>query len=245
MRNSIKRIALLALIVVTSFQLKAQFHFGLNAMATFPVSHWADEGAANFGTNPYYGNASTIGAGFGFRFQYDLSWRYNGILTPFVDINGLWNQKNKETKELYDEYSCTLAQYVNAPIMAGAMYRYFFDYTKPFWGVFAEGALGVDLLYITPEGWESHLQKYDISPAFAIRIGGGLCVTPRFNIGVHYAFYGNHKINITESTEGVEFPKEIELRIPEKLKENAVVVKFTYIIKGTKLKQLPIRNSPL
>ncbi len=254
MMKSVKRLALLALMIVASFQLKAQFHFGLNAIGTFPVSHWAEEGAANFGTNPYKGNANIVGAGIGLRFQYDFSWRYNGIVSPFVDIDGLWNPKNKETKAIYDQYSCTLAHYINAPIMAGAMYRYFLNYQKPIIGFFVEGAIGADLLYVTPEGWEGQTQKYEISPALAVRIGAGICLTPQLNIGVHYAFFGNHSINVAGAKEGfdevgnsqgVEFPMEIELRMPDKLKESAIMVKLTYIIKGNKLKQLPLRNSPL
>lgn len=242
MMKSVKRLALLALMIVASFQMKAQFHFGINAMGTMPLSHMAEKGAVNFGVNPYKGNA-TFGAGIGFRFQYDFSWRYNGIVSPFVDIDGMWNPKNKETKQIYDEYSCTLAHYVNFPVMAGATYRYFFNYQRPIIGFFVEGALGADFLYVTQEGWKDNPQTYKLSPAFAIRIGGGICLTPQLNIGVHYTFLGNHTID--KKVEGSEFPEEIELRIPEKLKENLLVLKLTYIIKGNKLKQLPLRNCPL
>lgn len=254
MKNSIKRLALLVLIVVASLQLKAQFHVGINAMGTIPVSHWAEEGAVNFGINPYKGNAA-FGVGIGVRFQYDFSWRYNGIVSPFVDIDGMWNQRNAQMRAHFEPISFTLGHYINVPIMFGATYRYFLNYQKPFIGFFVEGALGADLLYLTQEGWEHNSQKYKISPAFAVRIGAGICLTPRVNIGVHYAFLGNHNIEASQKAtlEGTiedwskpEHPEaQIALFLPEKLKEGAVIIKVTYIIKGNKIKHLPLRNSPL
>ncbi len=244
METTIKKLLLLAVIAFAmSFQAKAQFHFGINALGSHPLSHWADTGTANFGVNPYMGNAAKFGAGIGFRFQYDFSWRYNGIVSPFVDIDGMWNPKNESTKQVYDKKSCTLAHYINIPIMVGATYRYFPNYQRPIIGFFAEGALGADILFVTQEGWAGNPQTYKPSTAFAIRIGGGICLTPQLNLGVHYTFLGNHKID--KNTEGNEFPQEIKLRIPEKLKESVLTLKLTYIIKGNKMTQLPIRNSPL
>lgn len=260
MKTSIKKLAILALIVVTGLQLKAQFHVGINAMGTMPISNWAEQGAVNFGINPSKGNAA-FGAGIGIRFQYDFSWRYNGIVSPFVDIDGMWNQRNAQMRAHFEPISFTLGHYINAPIMAGATYRYFLNYQKPIIGFFIEGAIGADLLYLTQEGWENNAQTYKLSPALALRAGLGICLTPQLNIGVHYTFLGNHEIvkdkagtfegevidwtardaqgNITPT------PANINSFLPEKLKESAVVFKLTYIIKGNKLKQLPLRNSPL
>jgi len=241
MKNSIKRLALLAIMIVASFQMKAQFHFGINAIGTMPMSHWAEKGAANFGTNPYKGNAF-FGAGIGFRFQYDFSWRYNGIVSPFIDIDGLWNPRNKTMKDYFAPRSFTVGHFVNAPVMLGATYRYFFNYQRPIIGIFVEGAIGADLLYITQEGWENNPQTYKISPALAVRAGLGICLTPQLNIGVHYIFLGNHAI---EKDKAGIYDPDVVLWLPEKLKENALMLKLTYIIKGNKLKHLPIKNSPL
>ena len=249
MMNSIKRIALLAVLVVAvSLQVKAQFHAGISVMGSFPVSHMAEKGATQFGTNPYKGNAAPMGAGIGLRFQYDFSWRYNGIVSPIIDLEGYWNPKNQLMKDFSKETSFTVGHYINGSFMAGAMYRYFLNYQKPILGFFLEGAMGADVLYVTQEGWEGNEQIYKPSTAFAVRIGGGLCVTPQLNIGVHYEFLGNHK-NIERKQQG-EFTDRIDgellsLYLPEKLKESLVVLKLTYIIKGNRIKHLPLTNSPL
>lgn len=138
------------------------------------------------------GNAS-FGAGLGFevgyRFDFGLGLVFSGDL--------LWNPLNADLRKQYKELSKTQPFYTNVPIQLGLDYRCLFG--KVF-GLYAKASAGVNLLYLTPEGWEDNLVNYDLSYGFACEVGGGIMLSRHLTLGVHYYFLGKQLVDEYKGT---------------------------------------------
>lgn len=176
--------------------------FTLNLMGAMPMGDFAKASTPTllssitspsvtlFGDN--IGNA-VMGAGLGFKAGYQFDFG----LGIFVDVDAVWNQLNKDMRKRYDDVSKTKPNYANFPILLGLDYKCYFGNV---FGLYAEGAAGVGLMYITPEGWSDDMTNFKLSTAFAWQAGGGILLGEHISLGVHYYMYGNHSIEIKDPT---------------------------------------------
>ena len=132
----------------------AQFHlpksggsFTLNFIGTMPRGDFAKASTTPTTSTVYSfdncGNA-TFGGGFGFKTGYKFSFGMGLIF----NIEAMWNQLNKEMRTFYGNK--TKPNYINFPILIGLDYKCYFCKT---FGIYMEGAAGMGLLLITPEGY--------------------------------------------------------------------------------------------
>ena len=176
--------------------------FTLNFIGAMPMGNFANATTPSilsgitgpsvmlFGENN--GNA-VMGAGMGFKAGYQFDFGM-GI---FVNVDAVWNQLNKDMRLSYNDVKKTKPNYVNAPIMLALDYKCYFG---DVFGLYAEGGAGVDLLYVTPEGWSDNMTNFKLSTAFSWQAGGGILLGEHFSLGVHYYMYGNHSIEIKDPT---------------------------------------------
>lgn len=173
----------------------AQFHlpksggsFTLNFIGTMPRGDFAKASTTPTTSTVYSfdncGNA-TFGGGFGFKTGYKFSFGMGLIF----NIEAMWNQLNKDMRTFYGNK--TKPNYINFPILIGLDYKCYFCKT---FGTYMEGAAGMGLLLITPEGYSNNMTKYKPSIAFAWEAGGGILLGEHFCLGVHYYMCGNHNI---------------------------------------------------
>ena len=167
--------------------------FTINFIGTMPMGDFAKATTPptlfapsiyNFGN---CGNA-VIGGGLGFKGGYQFSFGM-GI---FISADAMWNQLNKDMLTCYSFRKMTKPNYLNFPILLGLDYKCHFG--KVF-GLYAEGAAGIGLFFVTPEGWEGNLTNYKLSTAFAYEGGLGILLGDHFSIGAHYYMCGQHKIS--------------------------------------------------
>lgn len=193
-----------AIIMSTCFS-SAQFltptsggSFTLNFMGAMPMGNFAkvstppllSPSITAFGENN--GNA-VMGAGMGFKAGYQFDFGM-GI---FISVDAVWNQLNKDMRTSYNDASKTKPNYINSPIMLGLDYKCYFGGV---FGLYAEGAAGIGLMYVTPEGWSDNMTNFKLSTAFSWQAGGGILLGEHFSLGVHYYMYGNHSIEIKDPT---------------------------------------------
>ncbi len=141
-----------------------------------------------------HGNAANVdmGAGLGFKIDY----QFNFGLGVFIGADAIWNQLNSDVRTQYDAISKTKPNYINFPLMVGIDYKCYFGHV---FGLYAEGALGANLMYITPEGWTDALTEFRLSSAFAWEAGGGILLGEHVSLGVHYFCLGDQKIEIKDA----------------------------------------------
>ena len=142
--------------------------------------------------NPTSAGNVDMGAGLGFKVEY----QFNFGLGIFIGADAMWNQLNQEARTKYDALKKTKPNYINFPIMIGVDYQCYFGHV---FGLYAEGALGANLMYVTPEGWSDNLTEFRLSTAFAWEAGGGILIGKHLSLGVHYYALGDHKIEIKDA----------------------------------------------
>lgn len=138
------------------------------------------------------GNA-TLGAGFGMKFGYNFKFGLGIVLSA----DGFWNQLNGETRAMYDNISKTKPNYINVPVLLGLNYEVYFG--KVF-GIYVDGSAGVNMLFLTQEGWKDKAVKYKSSTSFAWQVGGGILLGANISLGVHYYDLGEASIVPMESS---------------------------------------------
>ena len=199
--KTIRTFAVIVALLLSASIGRAQFNnpisggsFTLNFIGTMPMGDFAEASTPplifapsiyGFGDS---GNA-VYGAGLGFKAGYQFDFGM-GI---FVGVDAMWNQLNKDMRTCYNDRSKTKPNYANFPITLGLDYKCYFG--KVF-GLYAEGAAGVGLLFVTPEGWSDNMTDYKLSTAFAWQAGGGILLGEHISMGVHYYMCGNHEIEM-------------------------------------------------
>ncbi len=202
------RILIMAVLLLTGFTAKAQyqngdrigeFYFGFNAVA--PLGEFNKEAAPIEKGYPFLPlDADHIGSsakwGIGLSFKY--SFKFNIVedkasAGPFVGIDLTWNSLDKKVNKAFNDLKCDKPHYINIPLMIGANGRYYFNDVL---GVSAEFGIGLDMLYITPQGWSDKKEKYGVDFSMAWQIGAGIYLGQHVNIGLHYYSFGLH--NTTE-----------------------------------------------
>lgn len=137
------------------------------------------------------GNAE-MGAGIGFKVEYQFKFG----LGVFIGADAMWNQLNQDARTKYDAIKKTKPNFINFPIMVGVDYQCYFGHV---FGLYAEGALGANLLYVTPEGWSDNMTEFRLSTAFAWEAGGGILLGKHVSLGVHYYMLGQHKLEMKDA----------------------------------------------
>ncbi|MCF0207134.1 MAG: outer membrane beta-barrel protein [Bacteroidales bacterium] len=130
---------------------------------------------------------ATMGAGFGLSIDYHFSFG----LSIFITADAMWNQLNKDMRIMYDGIKKSKPNYLNFPVMGGLGYKCYFG---DFFGLYAEGAAGVNFLYVSPEGFTSELTEFKTGNKFAWSAGGGILLGYHLSLGVHYYSLGKQEI---------------------------------------------------
>lgn len=146
------------------------------------------------------GNAE-FGAGLGFN----VTYRFGFGLGVFLSADAMWNPIDAEMASNYNAISKTKPNYVNFPIMLGVDYQCYFG---DFIGIYGEGGMGTNLMFITPEGWSGDLTHYKLSTAFAGQFGAGILLGKHISIGVHYYLLGKQSVTIKKQDKPITFVTE-------------------------------------
>ena len=209
------RVSLVAALLLFSFGANAQrhhrgsdrlgeFYFGFDAVA--PLGEFnksADPHKEGFPVHvldpSQVGTSASFGGGLSFKYSFAFSIIDDQCSAgPFVGVDIAWNNLDKNVRQVFNETKCDKPNYINLPIMIGANGRY---YITDIIGASAEFGMGVDLLYITPQGWarENNKVKYGTDAAMAWQVGAGAYFGRHVNVSVHYYSFGRHNTAETET----------------------------------------------
>lgn len=230
MKKTLLSIAVLAMLGMGAAQAQNTTHFSLRAGGSFPMGKFA-EASGDYSTgNPInwglQDKSKKGGAGLGFivggQLKFDIpsvkglgiiaavDFIYNGLNS---DVTGYFDDMVDDLDGTTSEFSVTLPQYFNIPIMAGLNYT--FSPTRNF-GVYVEGGFGLNIRVISDYVENRYVPatnneriittEYNNATTFAYRLGVGIMLNNRFTLGIDYYNLGMAKADGTVVTEinGVE-----------------------------------------
>lgn len=228
-------ITVMVLAMASMGALQAQNTFSLRAGLALPMGNYASATADYTNNVLRYGlldQTKKGGAGMGFCAGMQEKFGFSGVkgFGIIVSADFFYNSTNTDVSDFYEEYvsanetstkeySFTLPKYIHVPIMAGVNYTY--DINDKI-GVFGEGALGVNLRFIT--GYEAYAAttttenigriSYKTATTFAYRFGCGIIFAKRFTLGLSYIDHGSSKVKgeATSETNGVTNPGTTNLK---------------------------------
>ncbi|MBO4488077.1 MAG: hypothetical protein J5741_00275 [Bacteroidales bacterium] len=181
---------------------KAGLSFQLGGILPSTEFHAQPTGVAGVivpGLNTFGQNGGAMfGASFGVKYTYSFQntkMEHSG-LGIFIAADGMWNPMNKNLRDMYDNLRVTKPMYVNVPIIVGLNYTTQFSDVI---GIWAEGGIGADLFFKTPEGTENALTKYKMNAEFAAQVGAGILLVRTISLGAHYYWLGTHNVMVQDN----------------------------------------------
>ncbi len=225
-KKTIKKVILTAVVLFSTSATFAQFsiHAGvaspMGAMAESDVEVYNEVNKWILKRTSDQGGA---GVGFNVGMQYKLNFPSLKGFGVTLGADFIYNGANRNIRsfknEMFDEletacikegiknydYSLTLPQYINVPVLAGINYTYG---VNDAFGIFVEGSCGADIRMITDLVEDLNIASYSqtitleyaTSVNFAFQFGVGFMVMDYFSMGGYYSGLGsdNVKINALE-----------------------------------------------
>ncbi len=207
--NRIKRLMIVAVMLLASSHVFAQTDVYVQLGASIPVGNFAAGDNQSFAL---LNEDTEGGAGFGFTAGVKLNFhtKVKG-LGVIATVDGIFNGLNTEMRDylndLYDHYdsqfsrdfSLTSPKYLNFPLMAGLNYTYNINSKT---GIYGEAALGGNLRVITnlmlsgrTDNYKEVLTyTYNTAFSFAYQLGAGVNLSDKFSIGLNYYNLGSAKV---------------------------------------------------
>ena len=215
MKKIVRVLCLTALMIGFGAAAQAQVRQSIYLNGNIPTGDFGSKAAEGPSVNTLYdagvpltyeqiGKDASIGFGLGYR----ASYRFDvgvGMVSPFVNVDFLWNTIASKWRDKYSDYYLTSPTYFNIPLMGGVSYIY----DELPWddiSVFGEFGVGTDFLWITSEGTDKDKSgnnfsfAYKPTFAFAWMLGAGAFFGEHVSAGIYYYGLGSHNIDYTKGT---------------------------------------------
>ena len=212
--NKVKRLMMVAVMLIIGSQLFAQTNVYLNLGGAIPTGDFADGDESGFAL--VSGDFTEGGAGMGFtaglKFKFNTGLKGLGVI---LSLDGIYNGLNADVRDFFEDvenewdddfndFSMRTPKYLNVPLMVGANYTY--DINQKL-GIYGEAGLGANFRYITKlelDGKETYqgetykvnvAVEYDPTFTFAYQLGAGIEINKSMTVGVNFYNLGAGKVS--------------------------------------------------
>ena len=209
--------------ILFSAKAYSQSNCSIHAGAAFPMGV--------FGSDNYddeYSGGAAVGFNLGGKYVYTLNETGLGLfIGGDFNYNGLKSNVKDDLKSAFSPgVDVSFYKYINIPVTAGLNYTYKANSQV---SLFGELGVGADFLKVTNMTAEANGQKvemvFDLSTQFAYTLGGGLVLSDKYMLGLHYYGLGDHNVGGTMKYNGDS----------EDLDKNKIKVRMLNLTLGIKL----------